>query len=95
MTLSVGNITFAIPRRVAVVFPLGTGSMLAERAQRNAPRARGGSVGEALMKVAILAGGLGAVSRETEPSPPMVEIGDEPILWHIMRHYSTTASTTS
>jgi glucose-1-phosphate cytidylyltransferase len=41
------------------------------------------------MKVAILAGGLGTrLSEETESRPkPMVEIGGQPILWHIMRHY--------
>jgi glucose-1-phosphate cytidylyltransferase len=41
------------------------------------------------MKVGILAGGLGTrLAEETEVRPkPMVEIGDRPILWHIMRHY--------
>ncbi|MEZ4700733.1 MAG: glucose-1-phosphate cytidylyltransferase [Rhodothermales bacterium] len=42
------------------------------------------------MKVAILAGGKGSrLSEETQLKPkPMVEIGDHPILWHIMRHYA-------
>jgi glucose-1-phosphate cytidylyltransferase len=42
------------------------------------------------MKVVILAGGLGTrLSEETEIRPkPMVEIGGQPILWHIMRHYA-------
>ncbi len=42
------------------------------------------------MKVAILAGGVGSrLSEETEIKPkPMVEIGDRPILWHIMKIYS-------
>ena len=42
------------------------------------------------MKVAILAGGLGTrLAEETEARPkPMVEIGGQPILWHIMQHYS-------
>jgi glucose-1-phosphate cytidylyltransferase len=42
------------------------------------------------MKVAILAGGLGTrLQEETTVRPkPMVEIGDRPILWHIMRIYS-------
>ncbi len=42
------------------------------------------------MKVVILAGGMGTrLSEETEIRPkPMVEIGDHPILWHIMRHYA-------
>lgn len=42
------------------------------------------------MKVAILAGGLGTrLAEETDVRPkPMVEIGDRPILWHIMKHYA-------
>lgn len=42
------------------------------------------------MKVVILAGGLGTrLSEETVVKPkPMVEIGPEPILWHIMKIYS-------
>jgi len=41
------------------------------------------------MKVVILAGGLGTrISEETTVKPkPMVEIGDMPILWHIMKIY--------
>jgi len=43
------------------------------------------------MKVVILAGGLGTrLSEETELKPkPMVEIGGMPILWHIMKIFST------
>lgn len=43
------------------------------------------------MKVVILAGGLGTrLSEETEVKPkPMVEVGGRPILWHIMKIYST------
>lgn len=43
------------------------------------------------MKVVILAGGLGTrLSEETGLKPkPMVEIGGMPILWHIMKIYST------
>jgi glucose-1-phosphate cytidylyltransferase len=43
------------------------------------------------MKVAILAGGVGTrLSEETQVKPkPMVEIGARPILWHIMKHYSS------
>jgi glucose-1-phosphate cytidylyltransferase len=43
------------------------------------------------MKVIILAGGLGTrLSEETVLKPkPMVEIGDMPILWHIMKIYSS------
>ncbi len=42
------------------------------------------------MKVVILAGGLGSrLSEETDVKPkPMVEIGDHPILWHIMKTYA-------
>jgi glucose-1-phosphate cytidylyltransferase len=43
------------------------------------------------MKTVILAGGLGTrLSEETVLKPkPMVEIGGMPILWHIMKIYST------
>jgi glucose-1-phosphate cytidylyltransferase len=42
------------------------------------------------MKVVILAGGLGTrISEESHLKPkPMIEIGDKPILWHIMKIYS-------
>ncbi len=42
------------------------------------------------MKVLILAGGLGTrLSEETTIVPkPLVEIGNKPILWHIMKCYS-------
>ncbi len=42
------------------------------------------------MKVILLAGGVGTrLSEETAVKPkPMVEIGGQPILWHIMMHYS-------
>jgi glucose-1-phosphate cytidylyltransferase len=41
-------------------------------------------------KVVILAGGYGTrLTEETEIKPkPLVEIGDKPILWHIMKHYA-------
>jgi len=44
-----------------------------------------------VMKAVILAGGYGTrISEETQLKPkPMVEIGGKPILWHIMKHYST------
>jgi glucose-1-phosphate cytidylyltransferase len=43
------------------------------------------------MKAVILAGGLGTrLSEETSVRPkPMVEIGSKPILWHIMKMYSS------
>jgi glucose-1-phosphate cytidylyltransferase len=43
------------------------------------------------MKVVILAGGLGTrISEETHLKPkPMIEIGGRPILWHIMKIYSS------
>ena len=43
------------------------------------------------MKCVVLAGGLGTrISEETHLKPkPMVEIGGHPILWHIMKLYST------
>lgn len=42
------------------------------------------------MKVVILAGGLGTrISEESHIKPkPMIAIGDQPILWHIMKIYS-------
>ena len=42
------------------------------------------------MKVLILAGGSGTrLSEETSIRPkPMVEIGNKPILWHIMKSYA-------
>ena len=43
------------------------------------------------MKAVILAGGLGTrLSEETVSKPkPMVEIGGRPILWHILKIYSS------
>ena len=45
------------------------------------------------MKAVILAGGLGTrISEETHLRPkPMIEIGGRPILWHIMKIYSSHA----
>lgn len=42
------------------------------------------------MKVVLLAGGFGTrISEESQYKPkPMVEIGGQPILWHIMKEYS-------
>jgi glucose-1-phosphate cytidylyltransferase len=43
------------------------------------------------MKAVILAGGLGTrISEETHLKPkPMIEIGGKPILWHLMKIYSS------
>ena len=43
------------------------------------------------MKCVILAGGKGTrLSEETQEIPkPMIEIGNRPIIWHIMKHYSS------
>jgi glucose-1-phosphate cytidylyltransferase len=43
------------------------------------------------MKVLILAGGYGTrISEESDVKPkPMIEIGGKPILWHIMKIYSS------
>ena len=43
------------------------------------------------MKVVILAGGFGTrIGEESHLKPkPMIEIGDDPILWHIMKYYSS------
>ncbi|WFR60254.1 glucose-1-phosphate cytidylyltransferase [Anaerocolumna sp. AGMB13025] len=42
------------------------------------------------MKVVLLAGGFGTrISEESHLKPkPMIEVGDMPILWHIMKSYS-------
>lgn len=42
------------------------------------------------MKVVILAGGFGTrISEESHLRPkPMISIGEQPILWHIMKYYS-------
>jgi len=42
------------------------------------------------MKVVLLAGGFGTrISEESHLKPkPMIEIGDMPILWHVMKMYS-------
>lgn len=42
------------------------------------------------MKVVILAGGFGTrISEESQYIPkPMIEIGEQPILWHIIKEYS-------
>lgn len=46
--------------------------------------------GRRTVKVAIFAGGKGSrLIEETRVRPkPLVEIGNRPILWHIMQHYS-------
>ena len=43
------------------------------------------------MKVVLLAGGFGTrLSEETDVKPkPMIEVGGRPLLWHIMKTYST------
>ena len=42
------------------------------------------------MKVVLLAGGFGSrISEESQYRPkPMIDIGDQPILWHIMKEYA-------
>jgi glucose-1-phosphate cytidylyltransferase len=47
------------------------------------------------LKVVILAGGLGTrISEETHLKPkPMIEIGGKPVLWHILKMYSTHGMT--
>ena len=43
------------------------------------------------MQVVILAGGYGTrISEESHDKPkPMIEIGERPILWHIMQIYAS------
>lgn len=47
------------------------------------------------MKCVILAGGLGTrISEESHLKPkPMIEVGGKPIIWHIMKIYSTYGIT--
>src|SRR3954470_746654 len=47
------------------------------------------------MKVVLLAGGIGSrLAEETAVRPkPMVEIGGQPILWHIMKTYAAHGVT--
>jgi glucose-1-phosphate cytidylyltransferase len=54
------------------------------------PRADAGLAENKLMKVVILAGGRGTrISEESHLRPkPMIEIGNKPILWHVMKLYS-------
>lgn len=42
------------------------------------------------MKVVLLAGGMGTrLAEHTEVRPkPMVEVGGQPLLWHLMKHYA-------
>ena len=42
------------------------------------------------MKAVILAGGFGTrIAEESHLKPkPMIELGEQPILWHIMKYYS-------
>lgn len=46
---------------------------------------------QATMKAVILAGGLGTrIAEETAVRPkPMVEVGGKPVIWHIMKIYSS------
>jgi len=55
------------------------------------PQSAGDTIRGAYMKVVILAGGLGTrLAEETTVRPkPMVEVGGRPILWHIMKIYSS------
>lgn len=51
--------------------------------------------GNNILKVVILAGGLGTrISEETHLRPkPMIEIGGKPLLWHIMKTYASHGAT--
>lgn len=55
-----------------------------------AQRAKPAIGGREVMKVVILAGGMGSrISEESVLRPkPMIEIGGKPLLWHIMKLYS-------
>src|SRR5581483_8708249 len=58
---------------------------------RSNPRAQGHRPeGGLLMKVVLFCGGLGTRIREySEAIPkPMIPVGHQPILWHVMQYYS-------
>jgi glucose-1-phosphate cytidylyltransferase len=60
------------------------------------PRAgRGPEAATRLPPVAILAGGLGTrLAEETAVRPkPLVEIGGNPVIWHVMNHYAAYGMT--
>jgi glucose-1-phosphate cytidylyltransferase len=59
------------------------------KAKRN-DSGQNGIKGAKKMKVVLLAGGYGTrLSEESHLRPkPMIEIGEQPILWHIMKLYS-------
>jgi glucose-1-phosphate cytidylyltransferase len=51
--------------------------------------ARGAIAERPVVRVLILAGGVGSHLMEERPRPkPMVEIGGKPMLWHIMKYYA-------
>src|SRR5919112_6916708 len=56
----------------------------------NPPREGNRFCGDHLMKVVLFCGGLGTRIREYSESvpKPMVPVGHQPILWHVMRYYS-------
>lgn len=75
---------------------------MGQSAARSAPRVRKGAANPAAVRypprpmvspidVVILAGGFGSrLSEHTEHRPkPMIEIGQHPILWHIMKIYDS------
>src|SRR6185503_3163506 len=85
-------------RRRALPAPPGPDAPCRQRLARGLPpRAGAGSRSPAQtdqglrVKTVILAGGLGTrLAEETDATPkPMVEIGGSPILWHIMKIYSS------
>ena len=49
------------------------------------------NAGYTVLKTVILAGGLGTrISEESQSKPkPMIEIGGKPLLWHILKIYSS------
>ena len=53
------------------------------------------SEGTAIMKVVLFCGGLGTRIREySENIPkPMIPVGHQPILWHVMQYYSEYGHT--
>src|SRR5262249_61439667 len=71
--------------------PVRTGSSPGPNSPNGPRRTHKAAASYEAMKTVILAGGLGTrLAEETEVTPkPMVEIGGSPILWHIMKIYSS------
>jgi len=64
--------------------------LILSRGERARPHGRAAAKAKSAMKVVLFCGGLGTRIREySENVPkPMIPIGQQPILWHVMNYYS-------